>query len=51
MPSANAIPHQTALHGAAARGFSSFVKYLAGRGADINARDADGQRRLQSSRF
>jgi ankyrin repeat protein len=32
MPSPFAVPHQTALHGAAARGFTAFVKFLAANG-------------------
>jgi hypothetical protein len=38
MPSASAVPHQTALHGAAARGFTAFVEFLAANGADLTAR-------------
>src|SRR5688572_970815 len=34
MPSAQAVPHETALHGAAARGLNDFVKFLADHGAD-----------------
>ena len=43
MPSAQAVPHQTALHGAAERGFTPFVKFLAERGADVRAKDANGR--------
>ena len=43
MPSAAAVPHQTALHGAAERGFTSFVKFLAENGADLQAKDARGR--------
>jgi ankyrin repeat protein len=46
MPSALAVPHQTALHGAAERGFTSFVKFLAERGADLQAKDATGRTAL-----
>jgi ankyrin repeat protein len=42
VPSAAAVPHQTALHGAAERGFTAFVQFLAERGADLQAKDADG---------
>ena len=43
VPSPYAVPHQTALHGAAERGLNDFVKYLAERGADLQAKDANGQ--------
>ena len=43
MPSAQSVPHETALHGAAARGLNDFVKFLADHGADLQARDANGR--------
>src|SRR5262249_24097165 len=43
MPSALAVPHETALHGAAERGFTAFVKFLAENGADLQAKDANGR--------
>ena len=43
MPSAQAVPHETALHGAAARGYTPFVKFLAEHGADLQAKDANGR--------
>jgi ankyrin repeat protein len=43
VPSPFAIPHQTALHGAAERGLTAFVKFLAENGADLQAKDADGR--------
>jgi ankyrin repeat protein len=43
VPSATAVPHQTALHGAAERGFTAFVRFLVERGADLQAEDADGR--------
>src|SRR5262245_50087737 len=43
MPSPFAVPHQTALHGAAERGFTPFVKFLIENGADLQAKDADGR--------
>src|SRR5437870_9606460 len=43
VPSASAVPHQTALHGAAERGFTPFVKFLAENGADLRAKDANGR--------
>jgi ankyrin repeat protein len=46
MPSAAAMPHQTALQGAAQRGFTPFVKFLAENGADLQAKDAYGRTAL-----
>ena len=43
LPSALAVPHQTALHGAAERGFTPFVKFLGENGADVRAKDANGR--------
>ena len=43
VPSALAVPHQTALHGAAERGFTAFVKFLAENGAGIQGKDANGR--------
>ena len=43
MPSASAVPHSTALHGAAEHGFTPFVKFLAEHGADLQAKDANGR--------
>jgi ankyrin repeat protein len=43
VPSPIAVPHQTALHGAAQRGFTAFVKFLAENGADLQAKDANGR--------
>jgi ankyrin repeat protein len=42
VPSPRAVPHRTALHGAAMKGFTSFVKFLAENGADLYAKDANG---------
>jgi uncharacterized protein len=50
MPSAQAVPHETALHGAAARGLNDFVKFLADHGADLQARDANGRTPLDLAR-
>jgi ankyrin repeat protein len=47
VPSAAAVPHQTALHGAAERGFTAFVKFLAENGADLQAKDANGRTPLE----
>jgi ankyrin repeat protein len=46
VPTAGAVPHQTALHGAAQRGFTPFVKFLAENGADLQAKDANGRTAL-----
>jgi len=46
VPSARAIPHRTALHGAAMKGFTSIVKFLAENGADLYAKDANGRTAL-----
>jgi uncharacterized protein len=43
VPTAAAVPHQTALHGAAQRGLTPFVKFLAEHGADLEAKDANGR--------
>jgi len=42
VPSVRAKPHRTALHGAAMKGFTSIVKFLAENGADLYAKDANG---------
>jgi ankyrin repeat protein len=46
VPSALAVPHQTALHGAAERGLTAFVKFLVENGADLQAKDANGRSAL-----
>jgi ankyrin repeat protein len=46
VPTATAVPHQTALHGAAERGYTAFVKFLAENGADLKAKDASGRTAL-----
>ena len=43
VPSPFAVPHQTAIHGAAQRGFTEFVKFLAENGADLTLKDANGR--------
>jgi len=50
VPSANAVPHETALHGAAEHGYTPFVKFLAEHGADLAAKDADGRTALDLAR-
>jgi ankyrin repeat protein len=47
VPSAGAVPHQTALHGAAERGLTPIVKFLAENGADLQAKDANGRTALE----
>jgi ankyrin repeat protein len=42
VPSVRAQPHRTALHGAAMKGFTGIVKFLAENGADLYAKDANG---------
>ncbi len=42
VPSVRAKPHRTALHGAAMKGFTPIVKFLAENGADLYAKDANG---------
>jgi hypothetical protein len=46
VPTASAVPDQTALHGAAQRGLTPFVKFLAEHGADVNVKDAIGRTAL-----
>ena len=46
IPTATAIPDQTALHGAAQRGYTPFVKFLVEHGADLSAKDAVGRTAL-----
>jgi ankyrin repeat protein len=50
MPSANAVPNQTALHGAAEHGFDKFIEFLAANGADLTAKDASGRTPLDVAR-
>jgi ankyrin repeat protein len=50
MPSANAVPHQTALHGAAEHGFDDFIKFLVANGADLSIKDAAGRTPLDIAR-
>ena len=46
VPTARAVPHQTALHGAAERGYTPIVKFLVENGADLNAKDGNGRTAL-----
>ncbi len=50
MPSANAMPNQTALHGAAEHGFDKFIEFLVANGADLAAKDANGRTPLDVAR-
>ncbi len=50
MPSPLAVPHRTALHGAAGRGFTAFVRFLGENGADLEAKDANGSTPLDLAR-
>jgi len=50
IPSANAVPNQTALHGAAEHGFDKFIEFLVAHGADLTAKDAQGRTPLDAAR-
>jgi ankyrin repeat protein len=50
MPSANAVPNQTALHGAAQHGFDKYIEFLVANGADLTAKDAAGRTPLDAAR-
>jgi ankyrin repeat protein len=50
VPSANAVPNQTALHGAAEHGFNQFIEFLVANGADLTAKDATGRTPLDVAR-
>ena len=40
------MPHRTALHGAAMKGFNPIVEFLVAHGADLYAKDANGRTAL-----
>ena len=50
MPSVNAVPNQTALHGAAEHGFDKFIEFLVAHGADLTAKDVNGRTPLDVAR-
>ncbi len=50
MPSANAVPNQTALHGAAEHGFDKYIEFLVANGADLTIKDANGRTPLDTAR-
>jgi ankyrin repeat protein len=50
MPSANAVPNQTALHGAAEHGFDKYIEFLVAHGADLTAKDVNGRTPLEVAR-
>jgi hypothetical protein len=50
MPSPNAVPNVTALHGAAEHGFDKFVEFLVAHGADLTAKDVNGRIPLDTAR-
>jgi ankyrin repeat protein len=50
VPSPNADPNQTALHGAAEHGFDKFIEFLVANGADLTAKDANGRTPLDAAR-
>ena len=50
MPSVNAVPNQTALHGAAEHGFDKFIEFLVANGADLTSKDVNGRTPLDVAR-
>ena len=50
VPSASAVPNQTALHGAAEHGFDKFIEFLVAHGADLTAKDSSGRTPLDAAR-
>jgi uncharacterized protein len=50
VPSANAMPNQTALHGAAEHGFDKYIEFLVAHGADLTVKDATGRTPLDVAR-
>jgi len=50
MPGANAVPNQTAMHGAAEHGFDKYIEFLVANGADLAVKDANGRTPLDVAR-
>lgn len=50
VPSPAALPHHTAIHGAAMRGFTPIVEWLAANGAELEPLDAGGKTPLDLAR-
>ena len=50
MPSANTVPNQTALHGAAEHGSDKVIEFLVANGADLSAKDANGRTAFEVAR-
>jgi uncharacterized protein len=50
MPGPNAVPNQTALHGAAEHGFDKYIEFLVANGADLTVKDAAGHTPLDVAR-
>src|SRR5262245_35857537 len=50
VPGAGAVPDQTAIMGAAQRGYTPVVKFLAEHGADLQVKDASGRTALDLAR-
>lgn len=50
VPSAEAVPNETALHGAAEHGFDKFIEFLVANGADLTIKDARGRTPLDVAR-
>jgi ankyrin repeat protein len=50
VPTAKAVPHQTALHGAAEHGFDKYIEFLVAHGADLTIKDASGRTPLDVAR-
>jgi ankyrin repeat protein len=50
VPSQSAVPNRMAIHGAAQRGFTYIVEFLAVNGADLTAKDANGRTPLDLAR-
>ena len=50
VPSPGAVPHSTALHGAAERGYTEIVKFLVENGANLDLKDSTGRSALDLAR-